>query len=116
MRGYKIQKQGEQWQYFLIPNNNNKQPVARSAIYTSEKECEEGLRTFRKLVIENRVDSIDSPYITLEKQGNRLFLCYVMHGQIILKAGTYENKQNCRRSAKAIFKYIDGYTLHRVFD
>lgn len=116
MRGYKIQQQGNQWQYLLIPNNNNNQPVAKSIMYESEKECAEGVKEFRKLVIENHVDSIDSPYIALEKQGNRLFLCYVMDGQIILKAGTYENKQNCRRSAKAIFKYIDGYTLHRVFD
>ena len=88
MRGYKIQKQGEQWQYFLIPNNNNKQPVARSAIYTSEKECEEGLRTFRKLLIENHVNAIDSPYITLEKLEKRFYVCYVLYGRTILKAGS----------------------------
>lgn len=96
MRGYKIQQQGNQWQYFLIPNNNNNQPVARSIMYESAKDCEEGVKAFRKLVIENHVDSLDSPFIDLEKQGNRLFLCYVMDGQIVLRAGTYENKPNCR--------------------
>lgn len=116
MRGYKIQQQGNQWQYFLIPNNNNNQPVARSIMYKSEKECEDGVKAFGKLVIENKVDSIDSPYIAVEKQGNRLFLCYVMDGQIVLKAGIYENTQNCRKSAKAIFTYIDDYTLQRVHD
>lgn len=116
MRGYKIQQQGNQWQYFLIPNNNNNQPVARSIMYESEKDCEEGVKAFRKLVIENHVDSLDSPFIDLEKQGNRLFLCYVMDGQIVLRAGTYENKPNCRGGVKAIFKYIDSYTLQRVFN
>lgn len=114
MRGYKIQQQGNQWQYFLIPNNNNNQPVARSIMYKSEKECEDGVKAFRKLVIENKIESIDSPHITIENQGNRLFLCYVMDGQIILKAGTYEKKQNCSKSAKSIFQHLDGYTLHRV--
>ena len=115
MRGYKIQQQGYQWQYLLIPNNNNDQPVARSKMYESEKECEEGVKAFRRLVIENNVDSLASPYVTLEKQGNRLFLCYVIDGQTILKAGTYENRQNCCKSVRAIHKYIDEYTLHRVY-
>lgn len=83
-------------------------------MYESEKECEEGMKTFRKLVIENNVDSLASPYVTLEEQGNRLFLCYVMDGKIVLKAGTYENRQNCRKSVKAICKYIDEYTLQRL--
>ena len=104
MRGYKIRQQGNQWQFLLIPNNNNNQPVARSIMYGSEKECEEGVKAFRRLVIENHVDSLDSPYIDLEEQGNRLFLCYVIDSQIILKAGSYENKQNCRKSATAICK------------
>lgn len=116
MRGYKIRQQGNQWQFLLIPNNDNNQPVARSIMYKSEMACEEGVKAFRKLVIENHVDSLDSPFIDLEKQGNRLFLCYVMDGEIVLKAGTYENKQNCRKSAKAILKHIDEYTLHRVYD
>lgn len=116
MRGYKIQQQGNQWQYFLIPHNNNNQPVARSIMYESEKDCEEGVKAFRKLVIENHVDSIDSPYITLENQNNRFFVCYVIDGQIVLKAGTYENKQNCRGGVKAIFEHIDEYTLHRVWN
>lgn len=116
MRGYKIRQQGNQWQFLLIPNNNNNQPVARSIMYGSEKECEEGVKAFRRLVIENKVDSLDSPYVTLEKQGNRLFLCYSMDGKAILQAGTYENKQNCRKSVKAICKYIDEYTLHRLYN
>lgn len=116
MRGYKIQQQGNRWHYLLIPNNNNNQPVARSIMYESEKACEEGVKAFRTMVIENHIDSIDSPYITVEKQNCRLFLCYMVDEQIVLKAGTYENKQNCRKSAKAIFKYIDEYTLHRVTD
>lgn len=116
MRGYKIRQQGNQWQFLLIPNNNNNQPVARSIMYESEKECEEGVKAFRRLVIENNVYSLASPYVTLEEQGNRLFLCYSIAGKTILKAGTYENKQNCRKSVKAIRKYIDEYTLHRVYD
>ena len=116
MRGYKILRQGAQWRYVLIPNNNNNQPVAQSAVYASEKECEEGVREFRKLVIANHVDSIDSPYITLEKQDTRISVCYVMDGRTILKAGSYENRQNCRKSIRAIFAHIDEYTLQRVFD
>lgn len=116
MRGYKIQQQGNQWQFLLIPNNNNNQPVARSILYQTEKECEEGVKAFRNLVIENHVDSLDSPFIDLETQGDRLFLCYTVDGKTILKAGTYENKQNCRKSVKAICKYIDEYTFHRIYD
>ena len=116
MRGYRIQQQGNRWQYLLIPNNNNNQPVARSMMYDSEKKCEEGLRAFRKMVVENCVNSIDSPYIVLEEQDKRLFVCYVIEGRTVLKAGSYENKQNCRGGVKAIFTHIDKYTLHRVWD
>ena len=116
MRGYKIQGQGELWQYLLIPNNNNKQPVARSIMYESERACEEGLKVFRKLVIENQVNSIDSPCITLERQDGRIFVCYVMDGTTILKAGSYEHKQTCQKSVKAIFAHIDEYTLQRVME
>ena len=116
MRGYKIQQQGNKWQYLLIPNNNNNQPVARSIMYDSEEECEEGMKAFHKLVIENHIDSIESPYIILNKQNGHFSNCYVMDGSTVLSTRFYEHKQNCRKSANSIFKYIDEYTLHRLYN
>ncbi len=116
MRGYKILRQGDQWQYVLIPNNNNNQPVARSMLYESEKECEEGVKAFHEFVVENQVKSIESPYVVLEEQKKRFFVCYVSDGCTILKAGSYEHRRTCRKSAESIFAHIDEYTLQRVPD
>lgn len=122
MRGYKIIQEEGKWLFRLFPNNSNRLEVGSSKLFDSYNECVDGVQQFRKLVIENHINSIDSPFITvLEFRDDGLrnaLLEYLVDGEMIFQSRKYSSSSPitlCKKCAKSIYEHINDYTLKQVF-
>ena len=117
MRGYKIIQDNGKWFFLLIPNNSNSQEIGCSKSFQSYVECEEGVQKFRKLIIENRVNSYDSPFVSIIECGREAFLEYSVNGEMIFQSRKYSSSSPrtcCKKCVVSIHKHIDEYTLKQV--
>ena len=89
MRGYKVFLKNGKWFFHLIPNNNNRQEVGKSALFDSREECMQAVETFRKLVIENCVNTLNHPNIKVVKGDCTAHFQYWIDGEIIFQSRTY---------------------------
>lgn len=118
MQGYKIIQNGEKWHFQLIPHNNSSQEVANSKSFDSYDECLKGVKQFRKLVIDNHINSLESPFVRLVKGDDFLCIEYCIDGEMIAQGRHFiatNRKQHCRENVESIYEQIDEYTLKQVF-
>ena len=71
MRGFEVIRKEGRWRFRFIPGNNNGQPVGESKEYDSYDECLRAVKQLRGLIVENRIDTIDSPFVRVVK-GERM--------------------------------------------
>ena len=116
MRGYKIKQEGNLWYFELIPCNNNGQPIGQSMVFDSREKCVAGIKEMRMTIIENRICSIDSSYIVLNRNERKWSFSYLCNGIELYSSRWYDQKQNCKKSVEAIFENIDEYTSREVID
>lgn len=110
MRGYRIVKNDEGYQFQLIPSNNNNQPIGYSVIYKTHEECEQGLKRFRRFVTENAIESTDSSLAVVVKGEDNYHVEYQCDGNMLLRTSS-GGKSNCKNQVKKIYNFIDEYTL-----
>lgn len=115
MRGYRICREEDNWYFELIPNNNPNQPIGRSKMFSSREACMRGLKEFRDMVIQNQIDSVESPYVkmTVREDGNRAQVAYIKDDDVIYHSREYQDSSveaNCRKTVASIFTHIDDYT------
>lgn len=119
MRGYRIFPMKNQWYFAFIPSNNNKQPMGKSKFYSTKEACLCGLSDFRELVVQNRIDSIESPYVQLERKQkpNYAQVNYMVDNEVIYHSREYCSSSvinSCRTFVVSIFQHIDAYTNNEI--
>ncbi|MBQ3126746.1 MAG: hypothetical protein IJC15_06715 [Clostridia bacterium] len=115
MRGYRICREENNWYFEFIPNNNPNQPIGRSKMFSSREACMRGLKDFRDMVIQNQIDSVESPYVkmTVWNDGKRAQVAYIKDEDVIYRSREYQDSSveaNCKKTVASIFKHIDDYT------
>ena len=117
MRGYKIEENKHRWKFCLIPSNNNTQPIGFSTEYDSYEDCVYALSEFREWIRINRINSVNSPYISIVKNETKIYFLYIKEGMIIFESRHYEissGKTYCDRSIKSIYQNLDEYTQNQI--
>lgn len=122
MRGYKIIQEDGKWLFCLFPNNSNRQEVGRSKLFDSYNDCVNGVQAFRKLIIENHINSIDSPFVSVLEFRNdglrKALLEYRIDGEMIFQSRKYNSSSPialCKKCVKSIHEHIDVYTTKQIF-
>ena len=118
MRGYRIIKGKNGYRFTLIPCNNNSFPLGQSRLYTSIDECRCGLKTFADLIKKNKVNKETSNILSVVKRNDKYYFIYKYSADIIFErvVGYSGNnaKNNCLKTIKGIYEYIDEYTTNEI--
>ena len=117
MQGYRIIQEDKQYYFILLPQNNSNQEVGYSPKYNSKEECIKAVATFRKIVIDNEIDSIDSPLIEIVKTDKGIYFRYKYNDKIVFQSRTYNCEPyecHCKKRIKSIYNQIYEYTSKEV--
>lgn len=116
MRGYKIVQENGKWLFQLIPSNNNNQCVGWSKPFDSQLECVQGVRQLRKLIEDNLIKSVDSPFVVFAKEEKHSHFEYCADGEMLFRSRNYDTtvKSVCNKRVHAIFNHIESYTSKQV--
>ena len=118
MRGYEIVPEEGKWLFRFIPNNNKGQNVGWSKQYSSCDECLRAVEQLRRLIIENQINTLDSPFVRTVEGEDGIRLEYHIEGDVLYQTRPYHGnsaKANCGNNVRSIYQHIDEYTLKRVF-
>lgn len=118
MQGYKVCQTDGKWYFKLIPGNSKRQEVAKSKLFESYDQCVNGVQQFRKLVIDNNINSLESSFVRLVEGDDFLCIEYCVDGEMLVQGRHYNathREDHCKENVASIYKQIDAYTLKRVF-
>lgn len=113
MRGYRITENNQKWQFHLIPNNNNDQPIGHSPDYDTKDECIVALSKFKIWVKLNQIDSIKPGYVEIIKDELKIYFQYIDNNVIIYQSRKYNKSSgtpHCKNIIKSIYDKLDEYT------
>lgn len=119
MRGYQVIQENGKWFFELIPNNNNNQPVGRSKSFENARECRKSVKDFGSFVIQNEIQSADSPFVLIEKElynniPHYRFKYILADEAIFCRTIAYQHKANCEEAIASIYKHIESYVSNEV--
>jgi len=118
MRGYEIVQKEGKWLFRFIPNNNKGQNVGWSKQYSSHDECLRAVEQLRRLIIEARINTLDSSFVRTVKDKNGIRLEYCIGEDVLYQTRAYfgrSAKANCANNMRSIYQHIDEYTLRQIF-
>ena len=92
----------ENFQFELLPNNNNSQPVAKSSPYNTYNEALEGIENFRLYMASNDKQMIDMENIFIKGNGYQLCIYFDTSRKEFLKCSICQ-KFELKAKQKRIF-------------
>lgn len=123
MRGYRIKQENRFWYFELMPMRNGDQYIGKSKAYTSKSDCEKSVLIFRNFVVANKINSIDSSFITLVKSVNSTFNFeqiraeYIKDGEVVFKTRDYNGSsmnRNCKTIVETIYENINEFIDEQI--
>ncbi len=105
---YKILEDDRKYYFALFPNNSNTQVMGQSILYASECECQCALKEFQTFMILNKIDSLDSEYVSIMKEESGFRYEIRENGKVIFyRQNAIETKGNLQNNLVAIYKNIN---------
>lgn len=105
MAGIKFKEQAGMWQFYITPSNNNEQKLGESIRYQTKEACLRGAEEFKKLLIENKINNLESSFINIEKTAKGLVFHYFdKEGREIFYRGSpYATRDNLETGILSVY-------------
>ena len=101
---FKIIKGDVGYQFVMVPNNNNGQPMGYSAVFESEKKCMEAFFNFKSFV-KVKMKEENKQIEVNDNKGNQYKI--VDNNGVTLFSNRYVSKSNAKKSMDSVIRHID---------
>lgn len=106
-----IEKIEEGYIFYAYPNNNNEQPLGKSAkVYQTLAEARKARKSFISLVRTHNLQKEDGKMVLIEEKNGKFYFRYLDENGVCLfqrKIG-YEQRINCEKGIKYVFDAVNG--------
>ena len=83
--------------------------------FGSQLECVQGVKQLRKLIEDNLIKAVDSPFVVFVKEEKYSHFEYCVDGEMLFRSRNYDTtaKSVCDKRVQAIFNHIESYTSNQ---